>query len=456
MRQAWLVLCSLLFATSAFGQGPLLWEVQEDSGGALSTGRGITLSKGKVVVTGNATQTDGSVDFFVQALGRSDGTVKWTDQVPSDRNQLLPVFVTSVQGTVYAAGYAPHPPLETDIVVRAYDVRTGTLLWNSIWEKAGPPHALAATSEAVVVIGQVGTPVAENFIVRAYDRSTGSVIWEDQVSRDNNSTAAFAVATTETRVFVAGEVLTTTGLDLMLRAYDISSGELKWETDRPATSPFAVLSFSGQVLVVGSTSSGHPSSDHPYIAAFDETGGTLLWDDEAPVSGSLRSVAAHGDRIVAVGGVVVPGVGRELLVQAYDAETGIFMWQDQPPVIPSFPSVSEGGSKVAVSDTGVYVCGVSEQDFVYSEMLVRAYTPLDGTLLWDDRSHRAGSSFDSSRAVDLAVDRHRLFVVGDTNENPGDTDVVIRAYDTRPAAAQTTLENASMNGGSPFIVNPRP
>jgi hypothetical protein len=73
----------------------------------------------------------------------------------------------------------------------------------------------------------------------------------------------------------------------------------------------------------------------------------------------------------------------------------------------------------------VYISGSSGVDFEDFDILVRAYDGVDGRVIWDDRSH---SSFNSA-AVDLALGKKRLFVVGySIAPSP---ELVIRAYDIR-------------------------
>jgi hypothetical protein len=106
-------------------------------------------------------------------------------------------------------------------------------------------------------------------------------------------------------------------------------------------------------------------------------------------------------------------------VRAYDVRNGTMEWQDQTLVAPGFGDLA---TAVALNDRAVYVVGSSGQDFGYSEMVVRSYSAEDGTLLWDDRSHRSITGFPTT-AVDVALGRNRLFVAGYSLD-----DFVIRAY----------------------------
>jgi hypothetical protein len=132
--------------------------------------------------------------------------------------------IASFQGRVFASGYTTGPDNGTDIVVRGYDALHGTLLWNSVWDAGRDdlPQAIVAGPTAVIVVGYGGNSPghALNFIVRAYDPKDGAVLWEDRVERTDLATAAWAVAITRNRVFVAGNTISRTNTrDLLLRAY---------------------------------------------------------------------------------------------------------------------------------------------------------------------------------------------------------------------------------------------
>ncbi len=418
MRIAWCFLCLLLFSANASGQN-LLWEVVEDFSGGTDLARAITLSSRSAVFVGNASNPEDDVnDFVIQSLRRTDGSTRWTDSVDAAPSQLLPLQIASSRGRVFASGYVTGDiPGSTDIVVRGYDALTGALLWNSVWDTGRDdlPQSIAAGPAAVVVVGYGGnTPGhALNFIVRAYDPIGGAVLWEDRVERTDLDAAAWSVAITWNRVFVAGNSLIGGARDLLVRAYNPFSGALVWESTRPSTSPNAIKAVAGRLFLAGS------SFNNNYVGAFSARTGDLLWEDDSMQPGFFRDIAVEGNRVVAAG-----SSGSSLLVRSYDAESGILEWQDQP-VLPF--GFRDFATSVALNDRAVYIAGSSSQDFVYSEILVRGYDASTGELLWDDRSHRSSSS--STTAVDVALGKNRLFVAG--YALGGGTDFVIRAYGIR-------------------------
>ena len=426
-------MCWLLVSVQAFGQDRLLWEVQEDFSGGPDLARAITLSKRTAVVVGNAGGPDDGVDFVIQSFSKSTGAVQWTDQVPSCCGA-SPVVVTSLRDTVFAAGYVAGPTVgTTDVVVRAYDAPTGTLLWQNVWDAGRDdlPKAIAASPTAVVMVGYGGNTTSHplDLIVRAYDPVSGAILWSDQVDRGNVEDAAWAVAVGPQRVFVAATTQTPSGRDLLVRAYNAASGLLNWEIVRAATSPVALKVAAGRLFLAGS------SSNQTYLGAFDVRSGGVLWEDQTPTPGLFRDVQVKGQQVVAAG-----SAGRGLLVRAFDVRTGAMAWQDQPAVPPGFNTLA---TAVALNDDAVYVVGSAAQDFAYSEVMVRAYDATAGTLLWDDRSHRNSSS----TAVDVALGKNRLFVAGYTMG--ARFDFLIRAYWIRNDGAAPTA--AGPPAGEPTI-----
>jgi len=408
-------------ALTAFGQGRLLWDIQQDFDGGTDIVRDITLSKKTAVVVGNGGPED---DFIIEALGKASGAVQWSEHVPAFPGVSTGVQVTRFQGIVFASGYTTGPAVSsTDISVRAYDASTGALLWSNVWDagRDDSPQAIAANRAAVVVVGQGGNVVPGepiHLLVRAYEPATGAVLWEDRLN--DVESAAWGVTLNRNRVFVAGTTFPSpSSRDLLLRAYDISTGHLEWEVARPSVSPVEVKFGAGHLFVAGSEA----TNASPYLAAFDAKTGALVWDDTVPASGSglFSDVRVKGERVVAVG-----RSGRSLVVRAYDALTGVLQWEDAPAVDPGF---FEFASAVDFNTDAVYVAATSEKAFEYAEIVVRAYSAADGALLWDDRSHRSAMS----AALAVALGRNRLFVGGFATGSR--FDFVVRAYDIRPDRA---------------------
>ena len=424
----------------AYAQAPLLWELQEDIQGGTDMARAITLSGRSAVVVGNGgvplEGTDES-DFVIQALSRANGAVQWSDDAFLSIGAIEPLYVTSRKNRAYAVGTLREAgDVRSAFLVRAYAVPTATLLWENVWHASSGvdqdhPTGILASPTQVIVVGYGANATNDGLaaLVRAYHPLTGAVLWEDRVGSTGVDFIAWTVAANREQVFIAGTVSSgggSPGGDLFVRAYDASSGDLNWEIDRPGIVPATMKLASGRLLVAGAAGSS------TYLAAFAVKTGASLWDDMVPTSGSILDIAVASSRIAAA---ISSGTG--FAVRAYSLRTGGLEWEDRPTISPGF---FENVSSIALNEDTVYAAGSAGEFFGNSEFLVRAYDAVDGSLLWDDRSHASTRT----AAVDLALGKFRLFVAGYTSDSSTDADFLIRAYDARVDAGDGGLLPISM------------
>jgi glucose dehydrogenase len=199
---------------------------------------------------------------------------------------------------------------------------------------------------------------------------------------------------------IAGNSRTRDGQNLVLRAYDTVSGELRWTDETPQ--------YAGVTTGVFATT----------------VGGTAF------VTGYSASVACCSD----------------ILVRAYNADDGQVLWtdvwdkgrDDLPEGIAATPDavvvVGYGGNTLSAPISGL-------------DLLVRAYSPANGQVLWQDRVDK-GFLVDDA-AWDVTIDGSRVFVVGTTGISGGETDLIVRAYDLMTGAL---LWEAPHRNTSPPIV----
>jgi outer membrane protein assembly factor BamB len=413
----------------SFAQDHLSWEDQIDFSGGMDTARSVTLSGNTAVVAGVAT-VRGGLDFVVRGYDVRSGAVSWTDQTAAFSGLSTEVFVTSAGSNVFAAGYTPSTVCCTDIFVRAYDARTGHVLWDDVFDKGGDdlPQGIAASPSVVAVVGYGGnatTPpfTAVDFLVRAYDAATGAVLWDDQVDNGPFEDAAWAVAIEGNRVFVAGTTSTLSGHDMILRVYEATTGALIWQLRRPGTFPLSVAASSGRIFVAGIT-----DDLTFFLGAYSAVSGNVRWEDTTG-SGFFVDVKLQGPRVVAVG----PVLGNGSVVRVYDARTGVIDWEDSTTPPPGFFEIF---SAVDVSNKAVYVAGGTGADFLHSEFLVRAYDLASGALILEDRSH--SSSFDAgTHAAAIVAGKHRVVAVGWDSDasNPFDLNFLVRDYEVKDIEA---------------------
>ncbi len=394
----------------------LIWEDQFDLAGRTDRAFGITVSSGMAVAIGVGGTASGGSDLLMRAYDVRTGTLEWQDQRPLASGFITTVVIDDGARKVFGAGYAANGP-GTDFLVRAYDARTGDLLWEDVVDKGSDDFVqdIAAGQEGVFVVGYGGNTggSAVGLLVRAYDKGTGNLLWEDQVDHGGQEAAAWQVETEGGLVLVAGSIRG--GPDeqeMMLRAYDAGTGHLVWDSHLPMASP-NVLAVDADRVYVGGSAVGSEGAASAFLAAYDLHAGLLLW--QAAASDVIRDLAVGGSQLFAAGG------GTSLL-RSYDVATGVLNWEDQT-------GSSNGQVDLALGvDVGadlVFVAGQRSVPFEYSEFLVRAYDPTSGELVWEDSSHRSNSSFASG----IAMKGQRVFAVGGAGKASSiDTDFLIRAY----------------------------
>jgi outer membrane protein assembly factor BamB len=308
-------------------------------------------------------------------------------------------------------------------------------LWETAWtpstQSVSGLSGIVAGPTAVVAFGwgRAAPGLDVVFLAQAYDPLTGAVLWD--IVDNNPGFLPSKAAINRNRFFAAGDrMVGFASRHLQVTAYDVQSGTLDWEFDRPDVFAHDVRLAGGRLFIAGRTqevnAAGELQLSTTYLGSFSPRTGTPLWENPSGVLGYITDIAVKGSRLVA-------GVEGSLAVQSYDANSGILEWQDAP-------ARDARAFAVALNDKSVYIAGVgfNPAPSVVSELMVRAYEAGTGRLLWDDRSHPSTASLIEQRfastGMDIALGKFRLFVVGysiDPDASPDDADFVVRAYDIR-------------------------
>jgi hypothetical protein len=377
----------------------------------------------------------------------------------------------------------------------------GDLLWQDRFDLAGGEdiaRAVAAANGRVVVVGSAQNAAGNSdFVVRAYDAKSGALLWKDRVDVAGGDDAATAVVLDDDRVIVAGTGIDPTGGSrLLLRVYIAKNGQLAWE-DRPGIVAFNGLAADGAHVVVAVTTTDSTGNPQLVVRAYVAKNGIIGWQDQpqTPIGygglgGATRGVIIHGQRAFVVGTtrmsggehfvscfvrayvvktgqpiwdslhrppsqciaeaiatdgkrVIVAARGAtgldDYLAQSYDAETGQFLWEDR-----TFVSTGYGNAAVA-ADTErrqAFVVGWVMSVNVPGNreaFLVRAYDADTGTMNWEDQFRSYPESFD--HAHDVVVEKNRVIAVG-----AGGGTWLVRAYDAKGGDLLWSDEFAPVGG----------
>lgn len=368
--------------------GSLLWHVQYDRANQPDNALAITTGAGQVFVAGLAADASGMADFLVQAYDGKTGTLLWQDQHDVSGNWDVATAVVFRSGRVFVAGQAMMPGNNSDFLVRAYDAKSGQLLWHDQVDKSGGSNAfdiasaITVDSNRVFAVGYVTNQAGHyDFYARGYDAKSGTVLWENQ--RQTNTVSfdrAHAVTAANGRVFAAGDTsdVNSGNTNILVRTFDAASGQLIWETYYDHAGFYdmvvSIVEHNGRLFTAGQVRVSVGVSDF-FVQAYEATTGEILWQDQYDISGSgddARAITAASGFVFAVGGGWNTANNTDALVRIYDAATGVLQWQDQF----NKNDGSDYAEAVAVKGGQLYVAGRSQEVGIpgtHSDLLIRAY-----------------------------------------------------------------------------------
>jgi outer membrane protein assembly factor BamB len=137
--------------------------------------------------------------------------------------------------------------------VQAYSAETGQFLWADYHDKQEVNDIVAQDERVIAVGSRQGGPA----VVRAYDVKSGDILW--RVSYGGSFSEAMAVSTNGQLAYVGGRVRSTTAEPSiwMVRAVDLTTGARVWQ-DRFKTAKVGgrvndLVVVSGRVYAVGLT-----------------------------------------------------------------------------------------------------------------------------------------------------------------------------------------------------------
>jgi outer membrane protein assembly factor BamB len=425
--------------------GDLVWTDRVDLGGPTplsGTGdfpRALVAAAGRVFAAGFITTAAGRVDLVVRAYDARTGVLIWQDifngggfdlafTMTADNNRVFVGGRTSIPGSADQGLVA--------LLVRAYDVKTGRVLWSRVSETLGgfeDVSRLSVVGSKLFLAGVVGGPGPDgaDFYVAALDPSTGDVIWSDRVDKGGYD-AATSLIVNRNRLIAVGWG---SGFrQFIVRAYDLNNGALAWENVIESGGVFDIASgvaaHGDRVFVAGANRLGDIDDTPPVfnflVRSFDANTGELLWTNARAFSGPAQpsEIVVHANQLFVCGWASPPGHHPSYLVRAYDGRTGAVRWEDQ---------LVEGGkygyaTACTLSGQRLLVAGsrggIDNDNF---DWIVRAYDAASGAIRWETEFNAVRDD----EVMDM-VFSDGLAIVGGASQNVrGDYDWLIRAYDAK-------------------------
>lgn len=415
--RAVLVLCSLLYATSAAGEVGRAWtRIYKSPPPSTYSGISDIILKdsGFVYVTGGSEQDD-TFNMFVTILYDPAGEVVWKAEYRDmPRNTWATGIARDSVGNLYLVGGGEY---EGDFVFLKYDA-SGALLWDTLMDGPSQGDQIARdvvcdSYDRVYITGFSEYGAFQDSIVTFRVDGDGTIHWK----RDFPVLGRLGRGGLRVRpdtlgnIYVAADAGRDFGLALL--KYD-SVGALLWAVHDTSETWL----FDMEVDPKGSVYAS--SGGDEYVVAKYNSEGAQMWRDHLVIPNSEGGYAAavtfdRAGHVYATGGVIFPGFGQiDVLTVKYDS-SGQLLWYR---VYAGAGGWEDEGLDIAVDDFGhVFVSGFGEAANldVAGNALLLAYDE-NGALLWTRRTtHASGGRAPHLR---LAADG-TTWLAGSTQITPG-------------------------------------
>ena len=329
--------CALLAASwPVAAQQPTLWETPIELQQVLLDG---IATKGKLVFVGGSQLVNEVQGFQGQIIGAYDaktGEQAWfeegdvaTGNVSGAQGEAFLAPLVVAKNIVVAGGGREVAGPDFEGAVRAYDAKTGTLLWSKHLASASFTEVAVVGSRvfsAAVVDGEIGAPFIE---LDAWDLVTGDPLWTKTHGPGAADPAVFALAAAGKYVAVVGQQngVAPGTTDLLVRVYDAATGDFLWDDIYDAgdgNDAGFCAAIKGKLLYVGGAQTPQGGDRDTLLRAYDVATGFSPWTQSPAEAGDqvVTAMAVSGNRIVTSYLANFLDYG----VRAHVAKTGQVQW----------------------------------------------------------------------------------------------------------------------------------
>ena len=233
-----------------------------------------------------------------------------------------------------------------DGIVRVYDAASGSLVWQDRFDfgASQPGTGDQARSFAIeagrLFVGAYGAAAdADAIVVRAYEARTGLLLWQHTTPGAAGFGFTFPrrVVVQGDRVIVGSTVETAQGAECLVQAHDVETGALIWQdrVNKGSSGDFLqdIDAHGGRVFAFATGGAGcrpPPANCDTFIRSYEAATGTLLWEREFDLSGfndSAVNVRVGQGSVFLSSVVQVSGMSSGWLIQALDSSTGETRWE---------------------------------------------------------------------------------------------------------------------------------
>jgi outer membrane protein assembly factor BamB len=334
------------------GSGEKEWERSSSSPSEIGA---LVVNRGRVFAGGTIAGPFPSHELFVAAFDPTTGEQLWADTVEHSPRAVFVDAIVAGRGRVFVVGTTiDFDLLAASAFIRAYNAETGARLWDDSVDLTAQTidylTAAEVEGQLYLVAGRTGglAPEGASFVIRAYNPRTGRLVWQD-TSPGGQHDGATVVAGDRARVFTGGTRIGQRGL--LVRAYDRHDGHVIWQDaffggDLNFVTGMAL--HRGRLIVSGF--GGGVLNSGSFVKAYDAQTGAVLWE-ETPTGGgqelSNRSLAVARNSVFVAGSRQVEFSSR-FSVRALDLETGQLQWEDLREGAGPAVAIEAGNGVVAV------------------------------------------------------------------------------------------------------------
>jgi outer membrane protein assembly factor BamB len=259
------------FALLAFDArtGALLWEQVVDSGmDRWDAAWSVTAAADRVFVSGDVRD---SSTLLIRAHAARTGAVLWEKEVPGASNLVAEEDALAAHANLV---FSSAVLADGDFLVQAYDARTGRLEWS---DRAEAGDRISQSIELAVAGNRLFAAAVfdcdpETFVeckltVRAYNARTGALLWHDVNQSTGNDWYVNGIVAAKGHAFVSGARMNTAGdYECAILAYNAKTGSLAWEESFDGggdafESVMDLLWDGGRLFALGQMSSPSKHSD---------------------------------------------------------------------------------------------------------------------------------------------------------------------------------------------------
>ena len=320
MKRVLAVCVLILFPVLLSAQSlSLLWE-NTTFRGSQNTAQSVDAIRNRVVV-GELLDQNVTNSAAVKGFNATTGHLVWTDERTDGLYGWIQVK-TAGDLAVAALQHLIPPPAgigqaTVELILRAYDVRTGDIRWTRTTTTLSNPQQMLIRNGRIAVIGYSAATDPLTGVIIVDDLATGVELWRvDDIQPPIlplQDTIFWDLDDAGRNLVVVGTVGPSLPRETHIRSYRFTDGHLRWEKVIPSIGAIQVQVLNGRAYIAGHSTVVFDG----YLAAFSIADGSTAWELSVPNEGFFSSLLVTPTQVIA---------GSPFSIRAYDISTQALRW----------------------------------------------------------------------------------------------------------------------------------